>query len=366
MRVIVSVFNNLVTDQRVEKVCRTLHEAGHEIILIGNDWAGAPPLERPYKILRIRIKSKKLKFAYAEFNLKLFREIVRFKSPGCVLLANDLDTLPANDLASKLFKIPLVFDSHEIFTEQPSVQGRFSQKIWRFLEKAIVPGLNYMMTESASYAGWFRAKYGISPVVVRNIPRRIPGRIDFIENSPKIIIWQGALNESRGLFQAISAMKYLDNAILKIAGDGNLRADYEKHTRKEGLGTKVEFLGRLSPEKLRKFTKIADAGLAVEENNGLSYYYSLPNKVPDYIQSLVPAVLINFPEIKKIFDRYKIGEMIDNHNPETIAAALKTILENGREFYADALREAAREYCWEMEEEKILELFRKAEMLSNA
>ena len=48
MKVLVSVFNNLYTDQRVEKVCRTLSEAGYDIELIGNNWGGLPEMQRPY------------------------------------------------------------------------------------------------------------------------------------------------------------------------------------------------------------------------------------------------------------------------------------------------------------------------------
>ena len=50
MKVLVSVFNNLVTDQRVEKVCQTLSENGYEIELIGNNWGGLPEMKRNYPV----------------------------------------------------------------------------------------------------------------------------------------------------------------------------------------------------------------------------------------------------------------------------------------------------------------------------
>lgn len=357
MKILVSVFNNLYTDQRVEKVCRTLHENGYEIELIGNTWDGEPEMQRPYKFHRIPLKSKILRSAYLEFNHKLYSELKRRITRDTILLSNDLDTLLPNYLLSKKFKIPLVFDSHEIFTEQPSVQGRWVQKVWRKLERSIVPKLSFMMTESESYANWFQEKYGIKPVVIRNVPKKINEEISFPENQPKIILYQGALNHSRGLIQAISAIKLVDNVIFKIAGDGNLRQKYEQHSIKENLQNKVEFLGRLNPENLRNLTKTADVGFAVEENGGISYYFSLPNKVPDYIQSQVPMVMIDFPEIAKIAEKYSVGEMIENHHPETIAEAIKKVLKNGRNFYKEDLKKAAAEYCWEHEEAKILALF---------
>ena len=116
MKIIVSVFNNLYTDQRVEKICRTLHENGYEILLIGNSWDGTPEMSRPYSFKRIVLKSKNLKFAYPEFNRKLYREILKNADENTILLSNDLDTLLANYFVSRKKNIPLVFDSHEIFT----------------------------------------------------------------------------------------------------------------------------------------------------------------------------------------------------------------------------------------------------------
>ncbi len=68
MKVIVSAFSNLYTDQRIEKVCQTLYDNGYQIELIGNDWGGNGAMERPYPFSRIHIKSKNLRGAYLEFN----------------------------------------------------------------------------------------------------------------------------------------------------------------------------------------------------------------------------------------------------------------------------------------------------------
>ena len=64
MKVLVSVFNNLATDQRVEKVCQTLINKGYHIELIGNDWAGLPEFKRDYPTKSIALNAKSLKMAY--------------------------------------------------------------------------------------------------------------------------------------------------------------------------------------------------------------------------------------------------------------------------------------------------------------
>lgn len=357
MKVLVSVFNNLATDQRVEKVCRTLSENGYQIELIGNNWLGSPDFKRNYPVFRIDLKSKILRFAYVEFQYKLYQELLRKADKNTILLANDLDSLLPNYLVSKKLNIPLVFDSHEIFTEMPAINGRFTQKIWRFLESSILPKIKWMMTASESYADWFAEKYKIErPVVVQNFPVKTNNPQNYeTKNSPKIILYQGVINPSRGLDQIIPAMKNIPNAELWIAGDGPKKIEYLKLTKDLNLENCVKFLGKLPPEKLRELTPKADLGLSIEENKGLSYYFSMPNKISDYIQARIPVVVSDFPEMKKVIDLFQAGEKITDYTelPEKI----NSVLENGKPFYENSLNKAAEELCWEKEELKLLELF---------
>ena len=355
----ISAFSNLYTDQRIEKVCKTLHDAGYEIDLIGNNWGGENPMERPYQFSRISLKSNSLKTAYFEFNWKLYYALVSRVTPNTILLANDIDALYPNYLVSKKYNLPLVFDSHEIFTEMPAIQGKLSQKLWRFIERNLVPKMKYMMTESQSYAEWFHEKYGVDPIVIRNIPRKISKIPDYPNNQPKVILYQGAINPFRGLSECILAMHKVPNAVLKIAGDGPKKKELEDLVKKEKLENKVLFLGKLVPTDLRAVTITADLGISFEQNGGVSYLYSLPNKVSDYIQARVPIVMIDFPEMKRVINQFKVGEMITNHEPSTMADGINTALKKGRGHYREELDKASEVLCWENEEAKILALFQK-------
>lgn len=362
-KVLTSAFSNLYTDQRIEKVCRTLHENGYEIELIGNNWGGEEKMIRPYRFSRINLVSKTLKTAYFEFNWKLYQELKKKVDQNTILHANDLDALLPNYILSKKLNIPLVFDSHEIFSEMPAVQGKMSQKLWRYVQNKIIPNLKFMITASGSYAKWFHNKYGIHPVVVQNAPRKINFSIEIPENNPRIILYQGAINPFRGIDKAILAMHHLENVIFKIAGDGPRKKEYEDLVLKENLQNKVQFLGKLLPEDLRKITLTADVGMSIEENGGESYEFSLPNKVLDCIQARVPLILSPLPEMINIKNQFDVGEIIKNHHPENIAKAINLILNKGRKNYQSELEKAANILCWENEEVKLLEAFEKASNL---
>ena len=359
MKVLVSVFNNLATDQRVEKVCRTLFENGYHIELLGNNWLGSPELKRNYPVSRLNLKSKVLRFAYVEFQYKLYKELLRKADQQTILLANDLDSLLPNYLVSKKLNIPLVFDSHEIFTEMPAINGRFTQKIWRLLESSILPNVKWMMTASESYADWFRDRYKIErPVVIQNFPVKTNNPQNYeLENRPKIILYQGVINPSRGLDKMIPAMKNIHDAELWIAGDGPKKTEYLQLSKDLNLENCVKFLGKLPPEKLRELTPKADVGLSIEENKGLSYYFSMPNKISDYIQARIPVVVSNFPEMRKVIDNFQAGEKISDYSE--LPEKLNSVLKNGKQFYENSLNKASAELCWEKEEIKLLALFER-------
>ena len=117
---IVSVINDLVTDRRVHKTCVVLTEQGFDVILVGRVLKNSLLIDqRPYNTHRMKLWFEKGVFFYVEFTARLFLFIR--KNNADLLVANDLDTLWPNNYFSKRRKIPLVYDSHEIFCEVPEL-----------------------------------------------------------------------------------------------------------------------------------------------------------------------------------------------------------------------------------------------------
>ncbi len=358
-KIIVSVTNDLVADNRVHKVCTSLTNMGFDILLVGRKLSKSLPLNnRDYQTKRFNLIFKNGALFYAEYNFRLFLFLLFAKFN--VLLANDLDSLTANFLASKIKNKPLVYDSHEYFTEVPELINRpKTQRIWEWLERKMVPKIKNAYTVCNSIANIYEEKYGTPFKVVRNIPNAIKSPITKDENSTKIILYQGAINIGRGLEQAILSMKFIDNAKLIIAGDGDIKSQLEKLVEKEDLQNRVEFTGRLPIDELTELTPQADLGLSIEEDLGLNYRFALPNKLFDYINAQVPVLVTNLPEMAAIVNKYKIGEITSTLEPEELAEKIKEALFNieKREIWQENLKVAAKELTWEKEEKKLEEVF---------
>jgi len=363
-KVFLSVTNDLVVDQRVHKVCNTLTNFGYDVTLIGIlKKKSSKTLDRNYKIVRFPIVFKKSFLFYAEFNIKLFAYIL-FKKVD-IIVANDLDTLLASYLASIIRKKKLVFDAHEYFTELPELEGRtFVKKIWLRIEQFILPKIKYSYTVCESIANEYKKKYGIEMKVVMNIPlSQKESNSSLLLNDKigtrKVIIYQGALNIGRGIELVIKSMKYIENYVFLIVGDGDIRAELIELAIKEQVSEKVIFTGRIPFNELPKYTKRADIGISLEENLGLNYYYSLPNKLFDYINAGIPIIASNLPEIKKIVLENKIGVILEDRTPENLAKIIESIFNNPTtiEIWRNNIFYINKKYKWENQESVLLSLF---------
>jgi len=366
-RIIVSVTSDIVSDNRVKKVCDTLCKMGFEILLAGRKLPQSiPVLDRQYPVVRFRLLFNKGFLFYSCYNIRLLWFLLF--SGFDLLLSNDLDTLPANMIAAKIKGKPVVYDSHEYFTETPELIIRsFVRRFWLTLEQFLVPHLKYAYTVCDPIAKIYFEKYGVRFHVVRNFSKSLEflqvKEIEYagkkISGSDNIILYQGALNTGRGLEYAIMAMKHVSDACLVIAGDGDIKDELENLVMQEGLSDRVKFLGRLTVEELAKVTPEAKIGISVEEDMGLSYRYALPNKLFDYIQALVPVVVTDLPEMSAIVRKYNIGEVTPTLNPEDLAAIFNRMLHENikREEYLRNIKIAAGELTWENEEKKIVEIF---------
>jgi glycosyltransferase involved in cell wall biosynthesis len=355
-RIIISVTNDISTDRRVLKVAHSCLNHGYDVWLIGRKLTNSLPLQLPFRFKRKRLIFKRSALFYAEYNIRLF--FVLLFSKVDILLANDTDTLLANYLVSKIRNKKLVFDAHEIFPEVPELAHRPKvKKIWGKIEDWIFPHLKHCYTVCQSVADYYNNKYPINMKVVRNVPYfSIPFTEKLLDYSgKKIILYQGALNTGRGLEWVIDAMPQVENAVLVIIGDGDIAKELKEQVNRLQLNEKVFFFGRISGSELHKYTPSADLGLCLLENRGLNYYYSLPNRIFDYLHAGVPVLATDFPEISNIVKTHNTGILINRYEPEYLAEILNDFFT--KEFDTKHFEEIAKRYCWEEEERVFNELF---------
>jgi glycosyltransferase involved in cell wall biosynthesis len=304
---------------------------------------------------------------YAEFNIRLF--LFLFFSKVDVLVANDLDTLPANYLVSVLRKKPLVYDTHEYFCGVPELQNRiFVKNIWRKIESTIFPKLTNIYTVNASIARLYEEEYGKNINVIRNVPVRIrkagwPDRFALgLPRDKKIILLQGSgINMNRGAEEVLLALPHMENVVFLIVGGGDVIHLLKKMVVDEKLDQQVIFKPKMPYEEMMCYTRLADLGLSLDKDTNINYRYSLPNKVFDYIQAQIPVLCTNLVEVAAIVNTWQIGRVIDHLEPEYLAKTINEILADEHQVavWKHNLENAANVLCWENEEHELIRIYSK-------
>lgn len=353
-RVIATVINDVVYDQRMIRICSSLASV-YDVQLWGRKKSNAQMVDRLFTQKRFSFLINKGPLFYLLYNVKVFFKLLF--TPFDIVHSVDLDTLPAGYFASKIKGKKLIYDSHEYFTEVPELVSRpTKRRMWLAIEQRILPNVKNAMTVGAKIAEEYTKKYGVSFGVVRNCPKL--SKQDPVRNpKDKFALYQGALNKGRGLEVLILAMKHT-SINLKLAGSGDLDDELKTLVEEHKLTEKIEFLGMLGPAELSLLTAQAFVGINVSENLGLSYYYSLNNKFFDYINAGLPAITNPFPEYQALNDAYDCV-CFATAESEDIARAINLLLDD--EPYYRKLRKncllARQELNWEEEEKALLEIY---------
>jgi glycosyltransferase involved in cell wall biosynthesis len=302
---------------------------------------------------------------YKCYNIRLLFYLVFHRCD--LLVSNDLDTLLPNYIASKIKKVPLVYDSHEYFTGVPELEHRaFVKWVWSTIEGQIFPALKHIITVSNPIAERYFNEYGIRPIVVRNCS---PGT-DSIKGYSKeelgiapgkllLILQGGGINIHRGGEELIRSMAGIENAFLFIIGSGDIIGDLKRMARKLGLTDRIKFLPGMPWEEMMRYTRSADAGFSLDRDTNINYRFSLPNKLFDYISAGIPVIAGDLPEVSAIITDHSCGIILPEITPDEIGEAVKLLDENRdllRVLKQNA-REAASELNWDIESVKVRDLY---------
>lgn len=303
----------------------------------------------------------------AWFNCLAVAKVWRF----CVALvhAHDLDTLIAGVVLSRLKKVPLLYDAHELFTAQFTGASRQFQSILFGLEHWLIRYADSVVTVSRSIAETLAAWHGVSvPRVVMNCPsaRSLVGA-DAAGATPRQrplarVVYQGMYLPERGLEELILSVPQFDSAELYLRGYGDLEPALRALVEREGLQGRVQFLPSADPRYMVESLAGFDIGVVPYRPTNLCHQYCLPNKVFEYLQAGLALAVSALPELERLVKETGAGELFDPERPDDIARAINTLTKDARRLgeAQSKARLAAMRYTWEAQgEPHILACYRE-------
>lgn len=287
--------------------------------------------------------------------------------------SHDLNTLWIGHLCKQRTGARLVYDSHELQTER-SRMGKWWKRWATWSERKWLPSADALIVASPPWIDHLRKLHGSVPdpaVTVINVPeatevtrRDLRPELGLAPATP-LLLYQGSIQENRGIEPAIDAMELmegdlLDDVVLVVVGYGYYRDALEDLVRERGLGDRVRFHGPIPNDELLHWTASADVGLCNIVNASISYYTTLPNKLFEYMMAEVPVLGSDSPGIGRVVQETGVGVVVDPVDPASLAAATRKILADP-EPYRAACRVARDRYNWEVESKQLLEAYARLE-----
>jgi glycosyltransferase involved in cell wall biosynthesis len=367
-RVSFSVINCICFDQRVQKIAETVSRLDCDITIIGRRMGECCDSDLvPFRTKRFNMFFRRGFFFYKFFNVRLFFYLLFHKFD--ILVANDLDTLAPNYFVSKLKRLPLVYDSHEYFTEVPELNNKpFRKWFWKTIERSIFPHLKYVMTVCDSIAIEYETQYKIRPLVVRNCAPSVTDLKGYsrqelgINEDDLLLVFQGGgINIDRGGEELVESMRMTENVFLLIIGSGDVWDILKNKVNSLGISERIRFIPKSPWTDMMRYTLSADAGLTIDKDTNLNYHFILPNKLFDYIASGIAVIASDVVEVRRIMEENNCGIIIPSVTPEEISKAIVK-LRDSREFLNKLKQNsvyASESLNWENESKKVTAFYKQ-------
>jgi glycosyltransferase involved in cell wall biosynthesis len=180
-----------------------------------------------------------------------------------------------------------------------------------------------------------------------------------LKNSQRIFLYQGMLGKGRGIEVLLNAfqVRKTNDAVIVFMGFGVLKEIIESHALSS---ENIFFVPAVSYAEIPLYTGSADVGLNSVEPTCLSYKYSLPNKLFEYIQSEIPVLTNPLPDCAALVNEYQVGRVIPFWNVNGINDVIDDMLKEDLSLYQDRLKAAKKILNWECEEKIFVEAYKRS------
>lgn len=367
MKVLMLVHSDFIHDNRVNREAIALIEAGYEVscACVGFN---LPDSYEGTKLISFEPKVLQGKKKFIDV-IRYFGKVIKTEKYD-IIHAHDLDGLTAAGFYADK-KIPVIYDSHELYLDSISLYNRrFTRFLWSIMERRYIKRAKIVITVCGSIADVLQKKYTLAekPTVVRNFtdpfnlnPSETPLSKEvqqLAQSTNGLLLYHGVVREGRGLRFLIELLEAKKDWGAVICGDGPMLDELKHLVNSKNLSERTLLPGLVNRNQLVSILPYLNAGLCYIEPLAPSYYYSLPNKLSEYIQSELPILGSDLPEIKAIITEYNIGKTAKNFE-DGVEFLEKLESSDYTKQIRTNLQKAASELNWSAEKRKLIEAYSK-------
>ncbi len=349
------------------KEARSLVKAGYSVTLIAQhdkdeiiDGVKIIALPKP----RSRInRLLGLTFKVFYLALKQKSEVYHFHDPELMIVGV---------LLKKLFAKRVICDFHEDYPKIVMSRYYIPESLRKCLafsidvvQKLLSKHFDYIVAAGDDIADNFRETSFYNKIVVlKNVPPKefVEACAGDNERTSNRIVYAGGLFRGKGIKELVEAMKFVKNDVVLFLIGSFDTEEFEMEIR-ERSSERVKIIGQIPYSRMPDFLRTMRIGLLClhPDPNHISALSSRCNKFYEYMSAGLGIVASNFPLWEKIIAEEKVGITVNPLDPKEIGSAIDYLLDHPdvlSKMCVNGMKAVRDKYNWEVEEDKLLGIYR--------
>lgn len=344
------------------KECRTLAQAGYEVVLI-------IPQDRDEVIDGVRIRGVPKPSGRRERMLGTVSEIYRaaLEENALIYHFHDPELIPVGvKLRCKGKKV--IYDVHEDLPRQILTKTWIAPYLRRIVgtcaqlvESKCVRYIDRIITVTSTIADRF-------PENKTSIVHNYPILAELTVTNPKpyherlpVVVYVGGITEIRGIKEMVEAVKLIPEDLgVRLALAGKFSSpELENEVCSMAGWESVDYLGWQSREGVAGLYNRARVGLVLLHPT-LNYLDSCPIKLFEYMSAGIPVIASDFPLWRKVVSDIGCGLLVEPLDPRAIADSIRWLLVHSVEAELMGKRgqdAVVKRYNWDTEARKLLDVY---------
>lgn len=374
-------------DVRVEKLAKTLVEAGYPVTIVARNLDQKPSFEklgeirirRLPRLWRLPALFRKLLNFPLWFNPVWIYTILKSISGAHepVIIVRDLPLVKAATVVARLRKAKVVFDMAEVYPEMYGSSAKYTNQSWfegiikspavaaRY-ERSVLPIVDHSiaMIEESRDRLLAMGMPANAVTIVSNTPPVDKYNSRRHQHTGEIlrIVYVGFLTELRGLDLLIEAAAqfikkgYAKSTIqIDIVGKGATKTELIDMVRELHIEESVRVHGWLSQDEVDVLMKNANVGALTYRVCG-HWNHTIPNKIFDYMLAGIPVLATEVLPIQRIIEETGCGVVCRDLDPTDIAEKLEYLRDpEVRQALGECGYQAVQEkYNWETDKQRLI------------
>jgi glycosyltransferase involved in cell wall biosynthesis len=288
-----------------------------------------------------------------------FRQAAEWKPDVCQ--AHDLDTLEAAVWTAQCCNSKLIYDSHELWSDQPFIRTQEQVDYWNQLEARNIIKAHACLSVSRPFSKVISERYGVEVTPLHNCQ-------EFQSFSPEmrnqlqreygrpVALYQGVYGPDRGLEELVVSSSYQDSVLIALRGYGQVESTLRELAKDR---PNVVLLEKCHSSQIVQKACEGTIGVIPFQPTCLNHYYNTPNKMFEFMMAGLPIASADLPDLHDFIVTNQIGGLFDPRSLSDMARGIEELAHHpDLEAMSQRATEAARtRWNWHEEGKVLLSVY---------